>query len=73
MSLEEIKKTLSKFAKAKNLRPDGWTVKLFLVFFELVGRDLGDVVEESRMTGKFLGTLSATIISLIPISRSLTP
>jgi hypothetical protein len=39
-----------------------------LDFFDLLGNDLLEVVEESRRLGKVSGALNATFIALIPKS-----
>jgi len=57
---------LSSINKDKNLRPDGWTMKLFLGFFDLLGDDLPRVVEEVKLTEKVLGEINTTFIALIP-------
>lgn len=64
-TLEEIKYILRKFSKDKSLRPDGWTVELFLHFFDLMGNDLLEVVEESQLSKTGCGGLNTTFISLI--------
>jgi hypothetical protein len=50
---EELWEVLKLFAKDKSLGPDGWTVEFFLHFFDLVGGDLLEVVEDSRTRGKW--------------------
>jgi hypothetical protein len=52
ISLDEVLKNLKGFKCSKILGPDGWTVKFFLAFFDLVGNELLEVVEESRRLGK---------------------
>lgn len=65
VTLEEVKKVLEE--SEKSLRPglDAWTVDFFLSFFDAMGKDLLDVVEESRISRKVYGALNATFISLI--------
>jgi hypothetical protein len=43
-------------------------VELFLVFFDLLGTEIPDMVEETRRKGKVTGALNATFIALIPKS-----
>jgi hypothetical protein len=64
--LEEIKKVLEGFSKDKSLGLDGWTVEFFLNFFELVGEDILEAVEESRRKGSVSGALNSMFITLIP-------
>ena len=40
VSLEEVEEVLKDFARDKSPGPDGWSVELFWLFFDLVGRDL---------------------------------
>jgi hypothetical protein len=47
----EILVVLKGFAKDKSLGPDGWMVEFFFFFFDLVGDDLLEAVEESRRSG----------------------
>ena len=48
VTMEELSDVLKGFAKDKSPGPDGWTIKFFLFFFDLVGPDLLDMVEDSR-------------------------
>jgi hypothetical protein len=63
---EEILEVLKGFAKDKSPGPDGWTVEFFLHFFELVGQDLLDVVEETRLRGEVIKQINSTFLALIP-------
>jgi len=47
---EEVLEVLKGFAKDKSLGPDGWIVEFYLHFYDMVAKDLLDVVEESRLT-----------------------
>jgi len=64
--LEEIKKVLEGFSKDKSPGLDGWTAEFFLNFFELVGEDILEAVQESRRKGSMSGALNSTFITLIP-------
>jgi hypothetical protein len=66
VGLEELRKVLKKFKVDKSPGPDGWTVEFFVHFFDLVGEDLLNMVEETRQKGKILGGLNSTFIALIP-------
>jgi hypothetical protein len=66
VTLEEIKDIIFHFKKEKSPGPDGWTVEFFTYFFDLVGEDLLEMVEESRRLGKITGGLNATFLTLIP-------
>ena len=63
---EEIWDVLKAFVKDRSTRPDGWTMEFFAFFFDLVGEDLLEMVEESRRLGKIVGGLNATFLTLIP-------
>jgi hypothetical protein len=65
-SSEELLEVLKGFSKDKSPGPDGWTVEFFLHFFDLVGKDLLDAVEESRQCGEVIRSLNSTFIALIP-------
>jgi hypothetical protein len=62
----EIWEVLKLFAKDKSLGPDGWTVEFFSHFFDLLGDDLLELVEDSRMRGKVISSLNSTFLALIP-------
>lgn len=66
MTLLEIRKVMECLAKDKSPGLDGWTVEIFIAFFDLMGHDLLEVLEESRIIGKFGGVLNATFVALIP-------
>jgi hypothetical protein len=44
----EIWEVLKLFSKDKSPGPDGWTVEFFTQFFDLLGDDLLELVEDSR-------------------------
>jgi hypothetical protein len=60
--------TLKGFANSKSPGPDGWTVEFFLEFFDILGHNILEAVEESIIKGKIIGALNATFITLIPKS-----
>jgi hypothetical protein len=62
----ELKAVLSLFKRDKSSGPDGWTVKFFSHFFDLVGGDLLEMVEETRTKGLSAGRLNSTFLALIP-------
>ena len=61
---EELAKILASFQKGKIPSPDGFTVEFFLGFYDLIKDDLLKVVKESQKSGKVLGALNSTFISL---------
>jgi hypothetical protein len=65
-TLQEVWDVLKSFEKDKILGPDGWTIEFFLHLFELVGDELLELVEDSRLRGKVSGSLNSTFLTLIP-------
>jgi hypothetical protein len=68
--LQEVEKMVVQMARDKSLGPDGWTKELFHHFFDIMGRDLLLLVEESRISGMVSGALNATFVALIPKDSS---
>jgi hypothetical protein len=66
VSEKEVLEVLKGFPKDKSSGPDGWNVDFFLHFFDLVAKDLLEVVEETRITGMVIRSLNSTFIALIP-------
>ena len=66
---EEILEVIKGFTKEKSPRPDGWSMELFLHFFDLMGNDLLDFVEDSRLHGCVNKQINKTSIVLIPKSN----
>jgi len=72
VNLEELREVLFMFKKDKSPGHDGWTIEFFIFFFDLVGVDLLEMVEESRMKGQIAGGLNSTFIALIQKSNKPT-
>ena len=68
ISPEEVELALKYFKKDKSPGPDGWPVEFFLAFFDLLGSELVNMVETSRMEGRVSPSLNSTFIALIPNS-----
>ncbi|GKC32324.1 RNA-directed DNA polymerase, eukaryota, reverse transcriptase zinc-binding domain protein [Tanacetum coccineum] len=66
VSNDEAKAALFDIDDDKALGPDGFTSKFFKDSWETVGMDLCDVVKEFFKSGKMLGELNTTLISLVP-------
>ena len=45
---------------------DGFTVEFYIGFYDLIKKDILEVVRESQESGKVLGSLNSTFLSLIP-------
>ena len=68
VSLLEVERALKSFKKDKSPGPDGFPVEFFLAFFDLMGEELVNLVEDSRLAGRVLPSLNSTFITLIPKS-----
>eukprot|EP00253_Pinus_taeda_P031667 PITA_31667 len=66
VSKEEVEAAMKNMAKDKIPGLDGWTIELFLHFFDLIGSKITDVVEESRLKGEIYRPFNSTFIALIP-------
>ena len=63
---EDLDKIVHSFLNCKSPRPDVFTLDLFLGFYHMLKGDILKVVRESQRTGKVLGEMNATFITLIP-------
>jgi hypothetical protein len=63
--LQQVLDALKSFSKDKIPGPDDSTVEFYLHFFELVGADLLELVEDSRFIGKVTSALNLTFLTLI--------
>jgi hypothetical protein len=70
--LHEILVALKSFSKDKIPGPDDWTVEFYLHFFDLVGPNLLEIVENTRLSGKVVGAMNLTFLTLIPKASSTT-
>lgn len=66
VTLDELKGVMHSFQRDKSPGPDGWTIEFYEGFFELLGKDLLEVVEESRKSGVIHAPVNSTFITLIP-------
>jgi len=72
VTIEELESTIKKMPKEKSPDLDEWMQELFLSFFDIMGKDLLLVVEETRNKGYIPWILNATFFTLIPKVRKLT-
>ncbi|GJZ48772.1 RNA-directed DNA polymerase, eukaryota, reverse transcriptase zinc-binding domain protein [Tanacetum coccineum] len=63
---EEIKDAMFSIDDNKALGPDGYTAKFFKKAWNIIGNDVCRAVEEFFLSGKLLGELNATLITLVP-------
>eukprot|EP00253_Pinus_taeda_P025385 PITA_25385 len=66
VSKEEVEAAMKCMGKDKSPGPDGWTIELFLHFFDQIGGEITEVVEESRTKGVIYKPFNSTFIALIP-------
>jgi hypothetical protein len=66
VQISELQDIVNKMPREKSPGPDGWSQELFSHFFDVMGEDLLNAVEESRITGFIPGALNATFFALIP-------
>ena len=64
--MQEMAMMLKGFDKSKSSGMDRCPVEFFLEFWDLMGPDLLDVVEESKRKEFVSGELNATIFTLVP-------
>ena len=72
-SIGEIEGAFNTFKKDKSHGPDGWPVEIFLEFFDLIGRDLLNAMECSRVSRRVTPSLNSTFLSLIPKRINMSP
>ena len=65
ITIEEVNHTLSICSKDKIPGPNGWTVDLYFHFFDLLGHDITEAIDETRQTCLVPGDLNSTYITLI--------
>lgn len=66
VSKAELHEVLHNFQKNKISGPDEWTVEFFLAFYDLIGKDILQVVEETHKEGHMHAPINSTFISMIP-------
>ncbi|GJY90171.1 zf-CCHC domain-containing protein [Tanacetum coccineum] len=66
VSNEEIKGALFSIRDNKSSGPDGYTSRFFKAAWSVVGHDVCDGVKEFFVSGRILGELNSTLISLVP-------
>ncbi|GJU23245.1 RNA-directed DNA polymerase, eukaryota, reverse transcriptase zinc-binding domain protein [Tanacetum coccineum] len=70
ISNEEIKSAIFDIEDNKAPGPDGFTSKFFKASWGIVGGDVCRAIKEFFSSGKMLGELNTTIISLVPKSKN---
>ena len=62
---DDIQQVLHSFQKGKSPGPNGFTLEFFLGFYDKIKEDILEVVKESQKSGKVLGSVNSTFITLI--------
>ncbi|GJT76026.1 RNA-directed DNA polymerase, eukaryota, reverse transcriptase zinc-binding domain protein [Tanacetum coccineum] len=70
VSNEDIKSVIFYIEDSKALGPDTFTSKFFKASWGIIGGDVCKAVKEFFFSGKMLGELNTTIISLVPKSKN---
>ena len=68
---EEIRYSIHSFLKGKSLGLDGFTVEFYIGFYDLIKKDILEVMRESQELGKVPGSLNSTFFTLIPKKQKL--
>ncbi|GKC05518.1 RNA-directed DNA polymerase, eukaryota, reverse transcriptase zinc-binding domain protein, partial [Tanacetum coccineum] len=63
---KEIKEAMFDIGENRAPGPDGYTSAFFKHSWDIVGNDICQAIKEFFMTGKLLGEINATLITLIP-------
>lgn len=66
VTLGEVLEVFKQSKKGKSPGLDGWSVEFFLHFFDLVGEELFNTIEETRRKGMVPKQLNSTYVTLIP-------
>jgi len=66
VTLQEVEKILELMPKDKSPGLDGWTQEIFHHLFDIMGKYLLNATEETRISGKVIGSLNYTFMNLIP-------
>ena len=64
--MEELKTVIWASTRSKIPGPDGWTMEIFMEYFDLMGSDLLRVVEDSRIRGVIPGDMTSNFVALNP-------
>nr|GEX95869.1 RNA-directed DNA polymerase, eukaryota, reverse transcriptase zinc-binding domain protein [Tanacetum cinerariifolium] len=62
----EIKNAMFEIEDSKALGPDGYTSRFYKTAWRIVGKEVSQAMREFFNTGKLLGEVNATLISLVP-------
>jgi len=63
---KEVENVIKSMEKAKSPGPDRWPIEFFQQFFDQIGSELTDVIEESKRKGLIYVHFNPTFIARIP-------
>ena len=66
ITLNEVTHTLDFFGQDKSPGPDGWTVKFYRHFLNILGKEIAMAIDEVRSHRKIRESLNSTFLTLIP-------
>jgi len=69
---EEVDQATKSMPPGKAPSPDGFTTDFFQHCWDIVRKEVWEVVEESRTSGQVLLALNATFLTLIPKEERVT-
>ncbi|GKB59328.1 RNA-directed DNA polymerase, eukaryota, reverse transcriptase zinc-binding domain protein [Tanacetum coccineum] len=67
----EVKEAPFDICDNKAPGPDGYTTKFYKKAWSVIGKEVCDAIKEFFKTGKLLGEVNATLITLVPKSKTL--
>eukprot|EP00253_Pinus_taeda_P024757 PITA_24757 len=70
-NLEEVEEIVKSMKKGTAPGPDGFTIEFFQACWHFLGREILELIEESRMNQKVWPTINSTFYSLIPKNDNL--
>jgi len=66
ISLEEVEEAVNSIPNDKVPGPDGFTIKFYKAYWEIVKSDVWDMVEDSWHSSSILKSINSTFLALIP-------
>jgi len=66
ITMEELEVALKSLGKDKSPRQNGWLIKFYITFLELIIQDLLLVAEDYKTSGNMSEAFNSTFITLIP-------
>lgn len=70
VSEDELMSVMKSFKKDKCSDLDGWTIDIYIHFFDLMKNDILSMIEETRIRGNINHVISSTFNALIPKKKT---